>query len=329
LERTYYSESCKTDFFGFPDIPGWHFSLSKIDESITGTKQIYFFDENKGVLITDKHIFLTENDGETWKKTFSSSFFITYDICFIDSMHGFIAARLDGKTCILKTINGGHHWSTLFTDTKDLIRQFSFVDTLLGFAFLHYIDMDFSLSRYYIGKTTDGGFSWNEISGLSAVHANAQDIFMSPNGFGYITGDHDEIHLTNDFGESWTTIQTGFNVNAIQFLDLNTGFVGDFHSLNKTVDGGMTWTKISDFSPAWIQFFSKSEGLTLQTVGYEVDFDLLIDCNAFFSTSDGGTTWDEGPTSISFYMDNVNFVNSNLGYGLTYIDGYEIVKMVR
>jgi hypothetical protein len=98
------------------------------------------------------------------------------------------------------------------------------------------------------------------------------------------------------------------------------------------MDGGNTWTNISNFSPVWFHFFSPKDGISLQTVAYDFSlpgFEEYLECRAFITLEDSNTTWTEGPTSISFYIDYVNFVNENLGYGLTYDDEFRIVKMFR
>ncbi|MGB3079956.1 MAG: hypothetical protein WBB31_12805 [Saprospiraceae bacterium] len=50
------SEHCKTDFTGFPDIPGWKHNFIPMDAAISGTREFYFFEEEKGMVLTNNSI---------------------------------------------------------------------------------------------------------------------------------------------------------------------------------------------------------------------------------------------------------------------------------
>jgi len=325
IEKVYFSESCKTDFTGFPDIPGWNFSAIPIDDSITVMRRPYFFEDKKGLLFTNTSIWLTENEGTKWEKVYSGPIFNVEDISFIDQYHLFVAIWFQNSNRILKTNDGGRTWYEINYQPEQRIEHMSFVDSLRGVASLSKSNIE-----SYIAWTSNGGLTWEEIPGLSSTNITRPGIKLNPDGFGYAPGNKGEIHFTSDFGENWITIQTGFdNLIYIQFLDRNTGFIGDYQYLYKTGDGGNSWTKASDYRPVWFRFFSPSDAISLQNVDSKFDYDVIINCNAIFTTSDGGLTWGEGPPSISFYLQYLNFVNDNLGYGLTYDDGYRIVKIFR
>jgi hypothetical protein len=52
--------NCKTDFTGFPDIPGWKISSVPISSSILSIRDVHFFGEGKGLIFTNSEIWLTE-----------------------------------------------------------------------------------------------------------------------------------------------------------------------------------------------------------------------------------------------------------------------------
>jgi photosystem II stability/assembly factor-like uncharacterized protein len=228
----------------------------------------------------------------------------------------------------LKTEDGGHTWSTIFYQPADEITHFSYADSLIGIARFSHNENGTSFDRKYNAKTTDGGLTWQEIPEISVTTNQSATIKFFPDGFGYIPGLNDEFHITNNFGESWTTLHAIPNFILNQFLDNHTFFVGDFNSMYK-VDGGNTWIKISDHSPLWFHFFSPTDGISLQSIAKAFDFDVIIECNAFLTTSDGGLTWNEGPASINFFMSDINFVNDHLGYGMTAENEFRIVKIFR
>ncbi len=330
----YYSESCKTDFTGFPDIPGWNFTIVPVDPSIPDyqIKQIYFFDEKKGILVTCDGIWLTENEGNSWKQVFNSSSFSAYDISFTDPFHGFIAVLLDYHYAIMKTNDGGHEWFEIAQPAKELIRQFSFIDSLSGFAIAYHYSDD-SLKGEFVEKTKDGGMTWEKAPALNVSYPTSQFIKMLPSGLGYISGETGTFYLTTDSGVTWTTINPGVYIDGVQFIDRNTGFASNYSNLFKTSDGGLTWQKISNNGTEWFHFFSTNDGITLQSLAYDYRIEggegFSYGCNAFLTLSPLSTGWQEGPTSIAFYIFDVNFVNDHLGYGMTDYNGPRIVKLFR
>ncbi len=317
VEEPPYSEVCKTNFYGFPDVPGWSYAAYHLDPAISGVSGIYFATANKGFLYNNQAIWKSENQGMTWEKVYSKQWLFFKDFSFTDQMHGVASVIVDQDGYILKTDDSGLNWSLIYTQTKNRIDQVSFRDSLVGFASFKGPPQESSTANYYNAKTIDGGLTWQEIPELSAPNYGGADIQFFPNGFGYMAGNNGEIHLTTDGGETWTTVQTGLNMlYHIQFIDRDIGFADDYGSLIKTVDGGKTWTNISENPILMFHFFSDLDGISLQTIssGYPANADWPQHCNAFFTTSDGGVTWNEGPVSPNFYLRNSNFANANLGF---------------
>ncbi|MGB4846314.1 MAG: hypothetical protein WBP41_00250 [Saprospiraceae bacterium] len=323
-------EKCNSGIYGVPDIPGWKIKIIPIADTFSFLRELYFIDDSKGLLFSNVGIWLTENDGKTWGKVFNSLSILVYDISFVDQFHGFVSATVDNHSCILSTKDGGHDWSTIYYYPGGRIVHLSFVDSLMGYGSFWYQSNLPNESRAFNAKTLNGGVTWEEIPTLSASNGERLTIKMSPSGFGFIPGSGGEIHLTNDFGENWSTLQTGLNrFSQNQFLDSKTGFVSDDDNLYKTVDGGMLWTIISEYHPGMFYFFSALDGISIQTVASYFDYDVTENCNAFLTTSDGGLTWIEGPASINFYLKDFNFINDKIGYGFNTSFPYTLIKFYR
>jgi photosystem II stability/assembly factor-like uncharacterized protein len=239
-----------------------------------------------------------------------------------------LGARKDNKNCILKTDDGGHTWVTIFHQPADEIFSISFADSLLGIARISHNENGTAFDRLYNAKTTDGGLTWQEIPDLSVSQSGLTEIRMFSNGFGYIPGELNEIHLTHDFGESWSTIFAIPNTFEVQLLNDTIAFVNSADGMYKT-DAEGTWIKISENNSQWFHFFSPTDGISLQVVARDFNFDVVISCVAFFTTLDGGLTWHEGPSSVNFFMSKINFVNDHIGYGKTSVDDFRIVKIFR
>ena len=316
VEELPYSDICKTNFHGFPDVPGWSYTAYHFDPAISGVPGIYFVNENKGFIYNNQAIWRTENQGLAWEKVYSKQWLSFKDFSFVDQMHGVASVIVDDEGYIIKTDDGGLTWSLTYTQTKNTIDQVSFRDSLVGFASFYRVGSS-SNGNLYNAKTIDGGVTWQEIPELSGPESRATDIQFFPNGFGYMTGNKGEIHLTTDGGDTWATEQTGLNMlNHIQFIDRDIGFAADYSSLIKTIDGGKSWLRISENPILMFHFFSDLDGILFKIVssGYPANADWPQHCNAFLTTSDGGITWDEGPVSINFYLRNYNFPNANLGF---------------
>lgn len=332
VEHVFASENCKTDNYGFPEIPDWRFENVTLLGDTSYITDVFFISEGKGLLFTYSAIWLTLDDGDHWEKVFSGTPLYMYSATFSDEQHGFVTGSLEGKYCILRTKDGGHTWTVLDLNTEDWILRFSFADSLNGVATFYHWTNDPHARRAYYSKSSDGGASWQVMPDLSASPNSNVTMKMCSNGFGYLPGTSGEIHLTENFGVSWTTIHTDFtSAFNLQFLDVNTGFVGVFQSLHKTTDGGNTWIKISDDWPNWFYFFSPTDGVSLQStdLDFDLDQDLQILCKAFLTTSDGGIKWLEGPPSVNFEMSDIQFVHDRLGFGRSNDPAHKFVKLYR
>jgi photosystem II stability/assembly factor-like uncharacterized protein len=280
------------------------------------------------LIFTDSEIWLTENEAESWTKVLTGSTLRISVISFIDQLHGFLAAKNDNKNCILKTDDGGHTWSTIFHQPADEILSLSFADSLKGIARLGHDENGNLFDRLYNAKTTDGGLTWQELPELSVSQTGLLEIRMFSNGFGYIPGEFNEIHLTHNFGESWSSLFTVPEILYVQVLNDTIAFADGPNGMYKTDTEG-TWIKISDHDSQWFHFFSPTDGISLQIIARSLNFDSGTSCNEFHTTSDGGLTWNEGPPSINFFIGDINFVNDHAGYGRLYADGLRIVKIFR
>ncbi|HZV70978.1 MAG TPA: hypothetical protein VFG10_15585 [Saprospiraceae bacterium] len=326
------SENCKTDFIGFPDIPDWQVSSIPSQPDTNLVNEVYFFEDKKGLLFTEKNIWLTKNEGNSWEKVFSSDLVYAYDISFIDGLQGFVAGRLENKYCLLKTNDGGESWATIYLDSIDFFEHISFASANIGIASFNHWNINHTLSYRYNAKTTDGGLTWKVIPDLSANSREKVTMKLLPNGFGYIPGRNGDMHLTNDFGETWKTLNPGIDdLYAGQFLDMDTGFVSSFNQVYKTVDGGKSWTTISENRAEMIHFFSSQDGVLLIHIAtdYNIDSNILINCFAFLTTYNGGISWVEGPPSVNFEMKEINFISSGLGYAFSWKKPYSASKLFR
>lgn len=139
-------------------------------------------------------------------------------------------------------------------------------------------------------KSTDGGSNWTEINaglplglftptGLQCIDAQTYFCRMG------------DLYKTGDGGQSWTLVN-GNSGNQFQFVNAEVGFCLKPHALQKTTDGGNTWT---EFVP---------EGIPYSLADYAYRFHFLTAESGIISlkrgsnnsveiykTNDGGLHW--------------------------------------
>lgn len=123
---------------------------------------------------------------------------------------------------------------------------------------------------------------------------------------GFAVGTFGTIVKTNDSGNSWTYLESGFsdNLTALFFTGQNTGYiVGENGLILKTSDGGNTWQESDS---------KTSENLTSvffpsSLVGY-----VAGDNGTILKTEDAGTTWTLQNFGYSF--NSLYFTDINTGY---------------
>ena len=225
----------------------------------------------------------------------------------------FVAGGHVSNDSIQSLYNGsGVYWSYL-------------IDTALGRGMLLDIEFPDSLHGYACGYngnvviSSNAGQNWS-LSPTPITGRNYRKLAFTSPLVGYAVGANyndsvQTIITTTDGGITWTTLidQPGFGLNAIAFVNADTGFaVGDMGAFLTTVNGGTTWTSVA---PPDTFNFSGIRFLNSQT-GYIVGGNDTT--RVILRTSDGGSTWsvlknEKGAqlTDISFYQNNGYIVGVN------------------
>jgi photosystem II stability/assembly factor-like uncharacterized protein len=140
-------------------------------------------------------------------------------------------------------------------------------------------------------KSTDGGYSWTQISHGAADRF--EDIVMKPSGTGIAVGNLGTIVRTTDFGQHWIAMQvvdeSGIynRMNAVEAVDEDSWIaVGEFGVVFRSDDDGATWQLIArqpvdDIFD--ISFLDSNEGWSF---GYR-----STPYGFISHTTDGGQTW--------------------------------------
>lgn len=215
----------------------------------TGLVKLHFPTATTGYVsgMTNASLLKTTDGGNTWNDI--SPNIPNYSgggIWFTSADTGYYAAGNFSTDCkILKTSDGGISWNTVFSDTTSIwISYFYFADANTGYA---------TGSDGYVYKTTDAGNTWGGIYMGGNYWMSGVYFFDGNTGFvsgGNMGGGTHPIWKTTDGGANWQTVLNlsgSGGISWLQFADINTGYAvfavnNGYGTLQKTTDGGNTWT---------------------------------------------------------------------------------------
>lgn len=216
-----------------------------------------------GYIVADNHV------GHIW-----GIHFINPDTGWVVGSGSFVA----------KTEDAGETWRYLETPLVNVwFREAFFVNDTTGWI----VGKDGGAGPSRVLKTTDGGESWTEQTGLPIE--TLYSIFMLDENSGVIGGGDNTLYYTTDGGANWNlatfNIDGEKDINGLFFLDAAHGWaVGEKGLILFTDDGGVTWTDQSYTTTTELEDVYFRNPLE----GWAVGDDYLI-----LITSDGGATWTE------------------------------------
>ena len=161
-----------------------------------------------------------------------------YGVDFVDGQTGFASGYYG---TLLKTENGGLHWTRLSSGVDQLLRRVDAVSEQLVWAVGH---------RGSILHSSDGGHRWQEQHRLPGVYL--RDLSFADSDVGWVVGHEAAIMHTRDGGRSWQRQElSGYSgrdlprLNAVLALDRQRAVLaGEFGVLAITEDGGDNWRLI-------------------------------------------------------------------------------------
>lgn len=212
---------------------------------------------------------------------------ISENVVFSGGNNGYLA----------KTTDGGVTWSTKTSGTTSNVVKVQFANANVGYILLQNKTMI---------KTVDGGETWS-----TAIATNVLDIsVVSPTTL-YICNNDGHLIKSNDGGINFTTINNTSSRNNIQFISENIGFGGS-NPIERTTDGGLTWTSIGDCDSR-IKDFGFQNGL-FHFVNENVGFKVAL--NNVYKTVNGGLTY-ELLANVSHYVGKIFATNENVLWLIT------------
>ena len=195
----------------------------------------------------------------------------------------------------------------------------------------------FSMNGTFLRKSTNGGFSWNQIFDFKDLYSSGwvNDLYFKnemngyavgttggsvPNIFGYFA-------KTTDGGQTWTsqTINNTTDCKLIKVLNDTTMFIsastGSYDRLFKSSNDGVNWNMLyggyAMYTTHKLYFFDDQTGWA---VGYYGQIE---------KTTDGGENWiNVSPGSINDYRD-CYFMTRNIGWVVGSANGTDTMTVIR
>ncbi|MBS1516376.1 MAG: T9SS type A sorting domain-containing protein [Bacteroidetes bacterium] len=155
-------------------------------------------------------------------------------------------------------------------------------------------------------KTTNGGMNWSLINTGSSAYMNSVQFVNDMTG--WIAADVNNFKKTTNGGASWINQLvpgTGLLDRCLALSDQICFASGKNGNLYRTTNGGASWTVVHSSTADYnrIFFINNLTGWVTAT-------------NAFFKTTDGGTTWQQSAMTGS--NKGVHFVNELTGWVCSY-----------
>jgi len=291
-------------------------------------------------------VYASHDSGATWTEQFSIGGDWWYahfqDIDMVDTLNGYVCAT-DGE--LFRTTDGGNLWAPADTLANPL--AIDFTDTCTGWAagyygmISHSTDCGFHWQRQDEGtqiytsewsdfqafdsqtavacgqkgllRTADGGTSWQHIP-LDSFPLAGGNIFS----FFFINEQHGWLSFGNASGGMMVVTDNGGQsftpqpdvtdrCDEIFFIDPDIGWAVGGLNLYSTTNGGLNWSKQT--FPINSYYYSVCFIDSLE--GWLGGSDLI-------HTTDGGQTWSVPALEDSGQIRKVRFLNSQLGYAMTY-----------
>ncbi len=275
---------------------------SILSELRTSLKGISFRTSAEGFAVGDSGcVVKTDNKGGSWIKLPSFTSKSLTSVVFPEKSIGYIGAEAG---TVFKTVDGGLNWVQ-----QQVASTYSPVSTL------YFLNADYGFAAGYgsVYKTTDGGTHWTSsqpgASSINSISFCDQDhgMFVEQNG---------NIFKTTDGGSTWQEMVNSPSVEfyAVQYLDVNTAYIGSEIGLYKTTDGGNTWNLCGQNTGRiyCLHFLNNNKGYFAGAWG------------CVYFTNDGGTNITKIVShcvidlkTICFTPENEGFIAGNFGTILT------------
>lgn len=293
---------------GHSQQPGWQWLNPKPQGN--SVSSIYFTSTLVGYAATRSNAVMKTTDGGiSWKLTYILAEIYLQEVQFLNPQTGYIST---GSNKLVKTTNAGMTWEVIDAIRPDLkFRNIHFRDVNTGYATY---DSLYS-RRFFVGKTTDGGMTWNEVRSDTIVYhskikTNGEIIYLAYSKDTTFSNYVTHLDKSINGGSSWTHI-TSFlkGVKEMSFTSSDTGYIYLTTYINsgssntyKTTNGGINWNIIDQNRPGYYFQAIDNSNLFQASLYYPLEL---------YYSSNGGVLWQSKsiPYPPPYYTGAINYSN--------------------
>jgi len=220
-----------------------------------------------------------------------------HSIEFINENEGWAGGEY---STILHTTDGGESWEFQYNGEISIFYDIEFIDSQTGFAAGGY-----PFINRRIMKTSNGGNDWAEVlgAGMNPVY----DLFVLENDTILAAGANGSLLISETNGNSWQTINTGFDFHfrSCWFFNYGNGWiVGDEGQVIRKNDE-QGWIQVNPFTDSDLYsvcFIDEQTGFTCGEDG------------VVFRTENGGNSWSLMPLLTNSILRHIEFISHEMGW---------------
>lgn len=292
--------------------------------AVTITDIAFISDEVGFFTNTAGSIYRTVDGGDTWELAIHFPRDQIKQIVFVDSSLGFALSPRSftgDQVGLLKTVDGGQTWEVTPNELNDAI-TFLPLDDTSGIK-SHFSGISKSADAFSTWEVKyempffidyDIGVPFGEISTFQKLPSGSIVALRSDNlarDHGVVSDSISFVLSSGDSGETWQALWQGtpYAFQAMHFANDNIGWLGgEWNTILKTLDGGITWNL--QYQDSLLQQGIKSILAVDSLVVYAISNDGV----AFFS-NDGGNNWQTQKVYDNFETQHkIFFVNPTKGF---------------
>ncbi len=255
----------------------------------------------------DKHLFRTENGGETWEQVMTTPGYYFRDLSFITPDQGWAILHhfATNSNKMVMTDDGGDTWDTLANIVGGInVYGLQFRSETHGWLLAH---------GEGIYRTQDGGSAW-ELCLSQGPYIGKAYFIDEQRGWAPALGSDlvsSILFSTTDGGTTWVPDTVGnYGLGAVYFLDEERGWFTRDNKILRTTNGGASWIETTVPGVFGLSRVTFIDSLT----GWAYENTLEETSNVFIST-DGGITWEKDhAASENGYFYDMDFDGSGNGW---------------
>jgi len=215
----------------------------------------------------------------------------------------------DSLSFLLKSVDSGITWDTLWMGLKNSIQQITYATNLVGW-------MSDGADIY---KTMDGGRTWEKTNtGISFNYI--RDLFSIDENIIYANIDNSSLIKSTDSGDNWVVYNLDLDDSyKINFFNKSNGFLYGSNLL-KTVNGSTDWDIIHN--PL------KDDIYSMSFVNTEVG--LASGNGGIYKTINGGKSWELkliNNEETRLFNSSILFLNNSVGWVVSYEKVYKTIDL--